>query len=70
MADVVIYTKSGCPYCTRALAHYTDKGITFDEFSVDGNPGVQKKVADLAGGKRIVPVVVDKGEVKVGWDGG
>ena len=70
MGDVVIYTKPDCPYCAKALAHYNGRRIPFDEISVSGNSEVQKKLTNLTGGERIVPVIVDKGEVKIGWNGG
>lgn len=70
MADVTIYTKPGCPYCAKALQHYRGNKIDFDEVSVKDNFDVQQKVTTLTGGKRIVPVIVDKSEVTVGWNGG
>jgi len=70
MAEVKMYTKPGCPYCAAAKEHYNGKGIAFDEINVIGNPEAQKELLKLSGGSRIVPVVVDKGEVTVGWGGG
>jgi glutaredoxin 3 len=70
MADVKMYTKPGCPYCTKAREHYNGKGIAFDEVNVIDNPSAQEEVLKLSGGEKIVPVVVDKGEVRIGWDGG
>jgi len=70
MADVKMYTKPGCPYCAAAKEHYTGKGIAFDEINVVGNPKAQKELLKLSNGQRMVPVVVDKGKVTVGWGGG
>lgn len=70
MADVVLYTKPGCPYCAAAIEHYTGNSIAFEEINVVNNPEAQKKVLELSGGKRIVPVVIDQGHVKIGWGGG
>lgn len=70
MADVTMYTKPGCPYCAAAKDHYSNQGIVFDEINVIGNLEAQKKVLELSGGERIVPVVVDGEEVKIGWNGG
>ncbi|MDD4051733.1 MAG: glutaredoxin family protein [candidate division Zixibacteria bacterium] len=70
MADVVIYTKPGCPYCAAAKEHYQKKRIAFDEINVIDNAAAQRKLLALSGGERIVPVIVDKGEVIVGWNGG
>lgn len=70
MADVKMYTKPGCPYCAAAKEHYAGKGIDFEEINVVGNPQAQQELLKLSGGQRMVPVVVDKGEVTVGWGGG
>jgi glutaredoxin 3 len=70
MTDVLLYTKPGCPYCAAAKEHYGGKGISYEEINVVDNPSAQKEVLELSGGKRIVPVVVDKGEVRIGWNGG
>lgn len=70
MADVIMYTKPGCPYCAAAKEHYSGRGITFDEINVIDNPVAQKKLLALSGGQKIVPVIVDQGKVTIGWDGG
>ena len=68
--SVTIYTKPGCPYCAAAKKHYNDNGIAFDELNVKADSATKEKVLELTGGQRIVPVVVDHGEVKIGWNGG
>jgi glutaredoxin 3 len=70
MAEVVMYTKPGCPYCAAAKDHYNGKGIDFDEINVIGDDQAQKKVLELSGGKKIVPIVIDHGKVTIGWNGG
>lgn len=70
MSDVVIYTKVGCPYCAAAKKHYDNEGIPFEEIDVHKTPGAKDKVLELSQGQSIVPVIVDKGEVKIGFGGG
>ena len=70
MADVIMYTKPGCPYCAAAREHYQKKNIPFDEINVIDNPAAQKKLLALSKGERIVPVIIDGGKVTIGWDGG
>jgi glutaredoxin 3 len=70
MAEVKMFTKPGCPYCEAAREHYDSKGIAYDEIDVIGNAAAQKELLRLSGGRRIVPVIIDGGEVKVGWGGG
>ncbi|MBD3331301.1 NrdH-redoxin [candidate division GN15 bacterium] len=70
MSDVTIYVKDGCPYCAAAVKHYTDNGIDFEEINVHQVDGAKEKVLELSNGQRIVPVIVDGGEVKLGFGGG
>lgn len=70
MADVTIYTKTGCPYCAAARKHYEDEGIPFKDIDVHETPGAKDRVLELTRGQRIVPVIVDKDEVKIGFGGG
>lgn len=70
MADVTIYTKPGCPYCAAAKQFYSQHQIPFEEINVKETAGAMEKVQQLTGGKRIVPVIVDHGELKVGFGGG
>ncbi len=70
MSDVTIYTKDGCPYCAAAKKHYTDEGIAFTEVNISRTPDAKDKILELTKGERIVPVIVDKDEVKLGFGGG
>ncbi len=70
MPQVTIYTKEGCPYCTAAKKHYTDEGIAFNEIDVNAQAGAKDKVLELTKGERIVPVIVEGDEVKIGFGGG
>ncbi len=68
--EVTIYTKVGCPYCAAAKKHYSEQGIAFREIDVNDTPGAKDKVLDLTRGQRMVPVIVEQGEVKIGFGGG
>ena len=70
MSEVTIYTKEGCPYCTAAKKHYTEQGIAFSEIDVHKTTGAIDKLLELSGGERIVPLIVENGEVKKGFGGG
>ena len=37
MAKIEIYTKATCPYCHRAKALLSEKGVAFQELPIDGN---------------------------------
>ncbi|MBU8932998.1 MAG: glutaredoxin family protein [candidate division Zixibacteria bacterium] len=70
MSDVTIYTKDGCPYCAAAKKSYTEQGIGFEEININRTPTAKQKILELTGGEAMVPVIVDKGEVKIGFGGG
>ena len=70
MSKVTIYTKEGCPYCAAAKKHYTEQGVAFDEIDVNAEAGAKEKVLDLTKGQRIVPVIVEGDDIKIGFGGG
>ena len=70
MSKVTIYTKEGCPYCAAAIKHYTEQGVAFDEIDVNAEAGAKEEVLDITNGQRIVPVIVEGDDVKIGFGGG
>ncbi|MEE9443714.1 MAG: glutaredoxin family protein [candidate division Zixibacteria bacterium] len=70
MPNVKMYTKPGCPYCTAARENYNDRGVEFEDINVIDNPMAQEELLKLSNGQKIVPVIIDNGEVKIGWGGG
>jgi len=38
MVDVTIYTRPGCPYCSRAVDLLTRKGVEFNEINAGATP--------------------------------
>ena len=70
MSNVIIYTKDGCPYCAAAKKHYNDNGIEYTEIDVYATDGAKDKVVELSGGETIVPLIIEDGEVKIGFGGG
>lgn len=66
----VIYTKPGCPYCAAAKQDFEERGIEYEEISIENNPAALNAVMRLSEGKGIVPVLIVDGEVKVGFGGG
>ncbi len=70
MSEVTIYTKVGCPYCAAAKKHYSEQGIAFQEIDVNETPGAKERLLELTKGQRIVPVILEQSEVKIGFGGG
>lgn len=62
--DVVIFSKSYCPFCKRAKKLLTDENITFEAVELDLHPkgaDIQKALLDKTG-QRTVPNVFIKGQ--------
>ncbi len=57
MADVTIYTRQFCPYCTRAVSLLKSKNVSFNE--IDAGMDVQKKaeMVERSGGGRTFPQI-------------
>ena len=65
-----MFVKDGCPYCAAAKEHYNKERIEFDEINVHRVDGAKEELVKLTGGQRIVPVIVEDGKVKIGFNGG
>ncbi len=67
-AKVEIYTWATCPYCIRAKALLTQKGVAFTEYKIDGDDAARAKMAERANGKRTVPQIFIDGKHVGGCD--
>jgi len=70
MANVIIYTKPGCPYCAKAIDWYHEQGIQFDERNAQDNREYRKEMFRYSKNDPTVPVIVIDGKLKqIGWEG-
>ncbi|AGL01255.1 glutaredoxin [Desulfoscipio gibsoniae] len=70
MSDVVIYTKTGCPYCQKAVEDYRAKGIIFKEVNISVDTAAKQMVKEKLGARK-VPVIVEDGKLtSTGYNGG
>jgi glutaredoxin 3 len=67
MAEAIIYTKHGCPYCAAAKEEYAKRG-GFTEVNVNDQPDRLQEMIRISGGRQ-VPVIVEGDEVTVGFGG-
>ena len=69
-AAVLLYTRTGCPYCDAKRTELAARGARVREIDVSARPQAVAELLKLTGGRRIVPVVVEDGRVAVAPDGG
>ena len=68
MHKVIIYTKDGCPYCTRAKGLLESKGISYEEIDVGNDPEKRLMLAEKSNGRKTVPQIFISGEHIGGCD--
>ena len=54
---IEIYTWQTCPYCWKAKKLLDRKGLSYQEYSIDGDEKARALMTKRAGGKRTVPQV-------------
>ncbi len=57
MANIDIYTKSTCPYCIRAKALLSQKGVNFNELKIDSDSDLREKMIARSQGAYTVPQI-------------
>lgn len=57
MTNIVIYTKPTCPYCMRAKALLTQKGVSFEEIDIAAHPHRRDEMIARANGGYTVPQI-------------
>lgn len=62
MADVVLYTKPGCPYCIAAMGLLTRKGVEFTEIVASNDPAKKAEMIQKSGGKATFPQIFIDGK--------
>jgi glutaredoxin 3 len=59
MARIQVYSTRWCGYCVRAKALLEEKGIEYEEISLDDDPAFRQTVFDLTGGWTVPQIVID-----------
>lgn len=64
---IIIYTKTGCPWCAEALAFLRDNKIPFEEREVLGNPAYFEELKTKSGQTK-TPTLDIEGEILADTD--
>lgn len=57
MPNIIIYTKSYCPYCTAAKALLKQKGQTWTEIDIEHDEVKRDEMIEKSGGRLTVPQI-------------
>jgi glutaredoxin 3 len=67
---VLLYTKTGCPYCDAKRAELAARGVLVREINLSERPEAIAELLKVTRGRRIVPVVVEGGRIEIAPGGG
>ena len=68
MADVVIYTKPGCPYCFSAMSLLKAKDVDYVEIVASNDPEKKAEMVERSGGRMTFPQIFIDGRHVGGSD--
>jgi glutaredoxin 3 len=57
MAEVIIYTRQACGYCTAAKRLLERKGVSFVEFDATGKPELRQEMIERSKGRMTFPQI-------------
>ena len=67
-AQVKIYTRDWCGYCTSALRLLNNKGITYEQIDTTGDKATREWLVGASGGRTTVPQIFIDGKPVGGYD--
>jgi glutaredoxin 3 len=68
MAEIEIFTQPYCPYCARAVALLTQKGVAFREINAPHGTAERSQAIARSGGRTTVPQIFINGASIGGCD--
>lgn len=67
---VLIFGKDTCPYTQAAIDDCEERRVEFEYINVKKDPADLERMLGYSKGRRDVPVIVDRGRVTIGFNGG
>lgn len=62
MAEVIIYTKPGCPYCAMAGGLLARKGVDYTEIVASNDPARKQEMIQRSNGRMTFPQIFINGQ--------
>ena len=70
MARFELYGAARCPHTQEMRDWLEFRRCEFVEYDVEADPVARRRMCELSGGQRSVPILVENGKVSlVGWQG-
>ena len=70
MATLELYGTARCPHTGEMREWLEWKRSDFVEYDVEADPAARRRMRELPGGQRNVPLLIEDGKVvQVGWQG-
>ena len=57
--NIIVYTKTGCPWCIAVTEFLNAKEISFEEKEVRENPDFMREMEELSGQTKAPTIVID-----------
>jgi glutaredoxin len=67
---ILIYTHPDCAYSAAAKMEYRRRRAEYVEVDVSKQPDRIPELLELTNGERVTPVIVENGQVSIGFKGG
>lgn len=67
---MTIFGKDSCPYTQAARDDASARGVAFEYVNVKKDSAGLRRMLEVSGGRREVPVIVEDGKVTIGFGGG
>ena len=69
-ATILLYTHPDCAFSAAAKMDFRQRKIAYVEIDVSKQTDKVPELEQLTGGQRLTPVIVENGQVTVGFKGG
>jgi glutaredoxin len=66
---VIIFGKDACPYTQAARDDYAKRGLAVQYINVKKDAAGLQRMLEHSKGRRLVPVIVEGGQVTIGFGG-
>ncbi len=69
-AEITIYTHPDCAFSAAAKMEYRRSKTAYTEVDVSKQPDKISDLLALTNGERVTPVIVENGQISIGFKGG